>query len=101
MDSICSIKKWFCSSFKPLLINIIWDLLFIKNEINITKEEITKEGADNNPVKLNIDLKELVKSIKDSFSVRSLMISIGVFFIFFLFSNLYMGYKRGHSRNSY
>ncbi len=68
----------------------------IINETNITKEE-----ADNPPAKLNISLKEWIKSRKYTFSIRSLMIPIGIFFIFVLLSALYMGYKRGHPRNSY
>jgi len=68
----------------------------IINETNIKKEE-----ADNPPSKLNISLKELFKSGKYNFSLHSLMIPLGIFFIFILLSALYMGYKRGHSRNSY
>ncbi len=68
----------------------------IINETGITKEEV-----DNHPAKLNINFKKLVESGKDSFSIHSLLISVGVFFIFVLLSNLYIGYKRGHRRNSY
>ncbi len=67
----------------------------------INKTNITKEGVDNPPSKLNISLKELFKSGKYNFSTRSLMIPIGIFFIFILLSALYMGYKRRYLRNSY
>ena len=67
----------------------------------INETSITKEDVGNHPAKLNINLKKLVESGKDNFSIHSLLISVGVFFIFVLLSNLYIGYKRGHRRNSY
>ena len=72
-----------------------------KEEVSpvINETGITKEEADNPPAKLNISLKELFKPGKYNFSIRSLMIPIGVFFIFILLSALYMGYKRRHPRN--
>ncbi len=65
----------------------------------INKTDITKEEADNPSTRKNISLKELFKPGKYNFSIRSLMIPIGIFFIFVLFSAFYMGYKRGHPKN--
>ncbi|MBU3941761.1 MAG: DUF11 domain-containing protein [Nanoarchaeota archaeon] len=67
----------------------------------INETSITKKEADNPPAKLNISLKELFKSGKYNFSIRSLIIPLGIFFIFVLLSALFMGYKRGHPRRSY
>ncbi len=67
----------------------------------INETDITKEEADTPSAGWNISLKELVKSGKDNFSIRSLMIPLGIFFIFVLLSALYMSYKKGHPRNSY
>jgi len=67
----------------------------------INETSITKKEADNSPAKLNISLKELFKSGKYNFSIRSLMIPLGIFFIFILLSALFMGYKRRHPKRSY
>jgi len=67
----------------------------------INETSITKQEADNPPVKLNLSLKELFKSGKYNFSIQSLIIPLGIFFIFILLSAVYMSYRRKHRRNSY
>jgi len=67
----------------------------------INETGITKQEADNTSAGWSISLKELVKSGNYNFSIHSLMIPLGIFFIFVLLSALYMSYKTWHRRNSY
>ncbi len=67
----------------------------------MSEEDITKQEANTPSAGRNFSLKELIKSGSYNFSISSLKIPLAIFFIFFLFSILYINYKRGHSRNSY
>ena len=67
----------------------------------INETDITKQEADNPSAGWNFSLKELVKSGNYTFSIRSLMVILGIFFIFVLLSAFYINYKKGHRRNSY
>ncbi len=67
----------------------------------INKTNITKEEVDNSFTGRDISLKEWIKSRKYTFSMHSLMVPFGIFFIFVLLSTFYMSYKKGHRRNSY